>query len=165
MSKEKQTTEIDGFKVVSHQMAPLSLYPLVPRVLKIVSPMLSQMGELMSLKDLGEAGIEKLLKDPKGLLKVQPLFIHLANALGDPVNARLPQELLARTVIHLPNEEGETVKRELGSDSDINKAFRGRFLTMLKCMWFAIGVNFADFFDGDSENAPSKDSGKEEENT
>lgn len=166
--RPEETSEIDGFKVITTHMEPLKLYPLAPRIVKIVAPMLGQVGQLISSRakrakgeDPGKAiqrAISELMVDPKALDQFAPIIMHLGSCLAEPDNAKLPLELLADTTIDIPDEDGEPERHTLATAKDLNEAFRGRFLLMLKCMWFSMGVNFADFFAGGSPSGRIKSS-------
>lgn len=156
--RPEETTEIDGFRVVTTHMAPLKLYPLAPRVVQIIAPMLGQAGALITSRAKRTKGedpnkaiqraIVELMVDPKALDQLTPIMMHLGGALAAPENAKLPLELLADTTIDIPDEDGEPERHTLTTAAELNEAFRGRFLLMIKCMWFSMSVNFADFFPG-----------------
>ncbi len=154
-SRPEKEEEIDGITFISEQMDPLELYPLVPRIIKIVAPLLQHFGSI----DPG--ALKSLLKQDVG--KLTPILTALGSALGEKENANLPQDLLRRTQMQLIGDDGEVVRYSLLNTKEINRAFKGRFFTMLKAMWFSLGVNFDDFFAGGSESNPSKES-KEAEN-
>lgn len=157
MGKDSQDTEIDGLKFTSYQLDPLELYPMAPRILKLLAPVLPFVASLGG--GLNAKAIEKLFAQDVG--KLAPILTALGEGLGAKENANLPVELLKRTVAYLPDpddDEAEPKARSLTTAKDINAVFRGKFFTMLKAMWFALGVNFEDFSNGSSgSEPPSKD--------
>jgi hypothetical protein len=54
------------------------------------------------------------------------------------------------------DEKPKTRNQSMASAKEINAVFRGRFWTMLKVMWWAVGVNFGGFLSGSSDTNPSK---------
>lgn len=159
MGKDFQENEIDGLTFVSHQMDPLELYPMVPRILKLLAPVLPHISAIGG--GLNAKAIERLFAQDAG--KLAPIIAAIGEGLGAKENANLPLELLKRTVVMLPDpdpddEDAKPKRQSLVTAKEINAVFRGRFVTMLKAMWFALGVNFDDFFAGSSgsEN-PSKE--------
>jgi hypothetical protein len=157
-----ETTEIDGLKFTTQVSDPLELYPMVPRVLKIVAAVLPHISALGG--GLTKDAIERMFSKDMGTLA--PVLAALGEALSAKENATLPQDLLKRTTVALPvesddeDDDGEVKTRQqsMVSPKEINAVFRGRFFTMLKVMWWTLGVNFSDFFSGSSgEKAPSKE--------
>lgn len=155
VTDEPEELEIDDeLKVLTYGMDVLVLYPLAPRIVKILAPILQS---LQGLGDLSAEGIERMLK--QDVSKLGPLLMHLAEALAKPENANLPQELLKRSVaVVLDDEDGEPRRESLHDPKMINKVFRGKFFGMLRAMIHAVMVNFADFSFGGSTTAhPSKE--------
>lgn len=158
--KSSESTEIDGLKFYTSQMDPLELYPMAPRILKLIAPILPYIGAIGG--ELNAAAVEKLMKED--VSKLSPILTALATALAEKENANLPQELLKRTQVSLPvdsDDEDEdapkTRNQSMVNPKEINAVFRGRFVTMLKVMWWSLGVNFSDFFSGSSGKNPSKE--------
>lgn len=154
MPKESDEREIDGLKFISYQLDPLELYPLAPRIIKCLAPVLPFVASLGG--GLDAKAIEKLFAQDAS--KLAPILTAFAEGLADEKNAKLPLELLKRTVVELPNDDEEKppTRQSLTNTKEINAVFRGRFFTMLKAMWFALGVNLSDFSPGGSGETPSK---------
>lgn len=157
------TTEIDGLKFTCHQSEPLELYPMVPRMLEIIAGILPHVSAIGG--GLTKEAIEKLFKSGD-VKELGPILQSLGAALGKKENANLPKELLGRVTVALPVESDEdeeddgepkTRIQSLVSAKEMNAVFRGRFWTMLKVMWWSMGVNFGGFFVGGSETNPSKE--------
>lgn len=148
---------LEGVKLVTYTMDPLMIYPIAPRIAKIVAPLLAH---LSTMGELTEENIMRFLKSDIG--KLGPMLETLSKSLGEKENATLPQELLKKTVAHVTvtdDETGtETVKKLALSDvKNINAVFRGHFFSMLRVMWHLIGVHFSDFSRGGSEASPIKE--------
>lgn len=145
--------KIDDVTVSSTMFNPLEVYRIAPRVAKIFLPILSAQTALASLAS--KAGVPDM--DKMQLLKMidvkqfMPLAIGILDQLSTAENAKLPQELLARTELHMRDADGKLRIYQLGTDSEINDAFRGRIMLMLKVMWFAASFNFADFIGGSGQ--------------
>jgi hypothetical protein len=158
-----QSEEFDGLKFTTVAMDPLELYPMVPRVLKIVAAVLPHVSAIGG--GLSKEAVEKLFKSDMG--KLAPVLAALGEALASKENATLPTDLLKRTTVALPvesdddDEDEETTpkvrQQSMVSAKEINAVFRGRFFTMLKVMWWVLGANFADFFSSGSGSNPSKE--------
>lgn len=143
--------EIDGIRLISYTMDPLMLYPMAPRMAKILAPILGGLG---GMGELTEAGIEKMLRSDAS--KLSPVVLELAKALGEKENANLPRELLCKTVAIVEGENGEDRRVSLNDPKNINAIFRGKFYGMLRAMWFSLGVNFGNFSGGGSNPSPNK---------
>lgn len=170
MSKRPpESKEIDGIKITTIPLAPvtvgkaLGLYTLAPRVMKLVMPLMSNIGSLVGVlggaKNLSEAEIEKkieaLMKDPKGVERLAPLLEGLAVGLSLPENASLPAELLCRTQADVVCTDGKVRRVDVNTAELINEHLD--FMTLLKVMWFVAGVNFGGFFTGASPADPIKE--------
>lgn len=170
-AREPQSKEIDGIKITTIPLAPvtvgkaLGLYTLAPRVMRLVMPLMGQLGPLLGVlggvrKDgaVDETEIEKrieaLMKDPKGVEKLAPLLEGLATGLSLPENASLPADLLCRTQADVVFPDGKTRRVDINTAEMINEHLS--FFTLLKVMWFVAGVNFGGFFGGASPNGPIK---------
>lgn len=135
----------------------LQAYPLVPRIALVIAPLLGTFGPIVSKlpgADL-QAKIEGLLQ--QDIAALSPLLTALAMPLTDKVNARLPQELLAGMSVEV---EGKKGMLHVGLDDESNINEHIPLLTMLKAMWWSIGVNFADFFPSDFVSTLTKVSAK-----
>lgn len=152
---ETKTKVIDGLTFTSTQLPPLKAYPLSARVAKILLPVFSK---LLS-PDLKFGDAEAFLAQHPD--KLIPVIEPLLSALGEKENEDLPLKLLAGTTVQVPDEAGQLSIIHLGTPEAFNRAFQGRGLTLYKAMWFAVEVNFADFFAGVSKNTPTKGSGTE----
>lgn len=149
--------EIDGIKVRSQMLEPMEVYALAPRVVQMFLPVLGMQGALKQIASkAGGANKADLMKMFMTIDVVQfmPLLSKVIAELGKPENARLPQELLCRTSIVVRDAAGALVIKQLSSVQDINDALRGKFMLMLKLMWFAASFNFADFSFGEAPSAP-----------
>jgi hypothetical protein len=151
--------QIDAVTVSSTMMQPMEIYRLAPRVVKIFLPVLGVQSVLR--QTVGKLSGAKTDRDQ--LLKLfmmidvaqfMPVLGEILAALSLPENAKLPQELLSRTQLHVRDDEGQLCIKQLGTEAEINDAFRGKFMRMLKVMWFAAAFNFADFFPGGSPSGP-----------
>jgi hypothetical protein len=168
--KLRDTAEIDGLKFTTEQMDPLELYPMVPSMLEIVAGLIPYVSGLGG--GLTKEAIEKLFAKADGVKDLGPILKELGAALGKKENARLPEELLRRTCVLLPverksrdddedetedDDEPQTKKQSMATPKEINAVFRGRFWTMIKVMWWSMGVNFGGFLSGSSDESPSKE--------
>jgi hypothetical protein len=101
MGRESEEREIDGLTFVSHQMEPLELYPLAPRIVKIVAPMLPHLQAMAGSIGEGLTGdmLEKLLRQDVG--KLSPMLMALGEALAAKETASLPMDLLKRSPIQM----------------------------------------------------------------
>jgi hypothetical protein len=147
---ETKTKTIDGLTFMSTQLPPLKAYPLAARVAGILLPMFSK---------LASSGIK--LDDAEAFFKTDsakllPILEPLLEALAKKDNEDLPQKLLAATTVQVPDETGQLTLISLLTPEGINRAFQGRGMTMFKAMWFAVEVNFRDFFGGALKGAPTK---------
>lgn len=147
---ETKTKTIDGLTFHTTQLPPLKAYPLSARVAAIVLPVFQQLAAtgFIDIKP------EQFLKQDAA--KLLPILAPLLEALGSKDNEDLPQKLLAGTVVELPDDNGEATRISLADPSGINRAFQGKIFLMLKAMWFAVEVNFRDFFAGALKGARTK---------
>jgi hypothetical protein len=150
---ETKTKTIDGLTFMSTQLPPLKAYPLAARVAAIVMPAFAKL--MGSGLDFGDA--DKFLSQDAS--KLAPILGPLLEALGKAENEDLPQKLLVGTTVQMPDDSGQMSVLSLASPEGINRAFQGKGLLIYKAMWFAVEVNFADFFAGASKSTPTKASG------
>lgn len=147
---ETKTKTIDGLLFTSTQLPPLRAYPLAARVAGILLPALNKLPSDL----VAESKADDFLSQDFG--KLIPALEPLLEALAKKENEDLPQKLLAGTTVQVPDDSGEMTVRSLVTPEAINAAFQGRGLTMIKAMWFAVEVNFRDFFGGALNGAPTK---------
>jgi hypothetical protein len=107
--------EIDGMRFSSTQLPPMKAFVLSKKLLPIVAPLLGG--------SLAEADMSS--------------FADGFGKLSDDEAIRLALQTLASTSCVV---DGERI--QLDSEANVNRAFMGSFATMLKVMWFAIGINF-----------------------
>lgn len=147
---ETKTKVIDGLTFMSTQLPPLKAYPLSARVAGIVLPAFSRfLSSGLQFDD-----VDKFLAQDAG--KLVPVLEPLLEALGKKENEDLPQKLLSATTVHLPDAAGQVSVLPLLTAEAINHAFQGRPMTLYKALWFAVEVNFADFFGGASKTIQTK---------
>ena len=150
---ETKTKTIDGLLFSSTQLPPLKAYPLSARVGAILLPALSKFfaSGLNQIED-----VDAFMKQNAG--KLMPVLEPVLEALGKKDNEDLPQKLLAGTTVQMPDESGSMTLISLATPEGINRAFQGRGATMYKALWFAVEVNFTDFFPGASKSSRTKGS-------
>lgn len=152
---ETKTKVIDGFTFASTQLPPLKAYPLSARVASILLPAFTRL--MSSGLDFSDA--DKFFAQDAA--KLLPVLEPMLETLAKKDNEDLPQKLLAGTTVQIPDEQGNATLISLASPEGINRAFQGRGLLLYKVLWFAVQVNFADFFAGASKNSQTKDLGAE----
>lgn len=108
--------EIDGQRFSTTQLVPMRAFVLSKKLLPIVAPIMAG-GDLATMDVLG--------------------FAEQFGKLSDDEAIRLALQTLAGTSV---NVDGERLT--LDSEANVNRAFLGSFMTMLKVLWFAIGTNF-----------------------
>lgn len=148
---ETKTKTIDGLTFTSTQLPPLKAYPLSARVASILLPVLSKFDAL------GLTSMDPDVFMDLGAAKVLPALEPLLELLAKKENEDLPQKLLQATTVDIPDANGEMTRLVLISPDAINRAFQGRGMTMFKAMWFAVEVNFRDFFGGAFKGALTKE--------
>lgn len=153
---ETKTKQIDGLTFHSTQLPPLKAYPLAARVAGILVPVLSGLMEA----GLSDMDADKFLA--QDAQKVLPVLGPLLDALAKKENEDLPQKLLAGTAVDFPGADGELSRISLITPEAINKVFQGRGMALFKAMWFAVEVNFRDFFGGAFSAAQNKTSAPKE---
>lgn len=147
---ETKTKKIDDLTFHSTQLPPLKAYPLSARVAGILLPVLSKLSE----SGLVDMDPDKFLAQDAS--KILPVLAPLLEALAKKENEDLPQKLLMSTVVELPDASGDLTRLSLITPEAINRAFTGRGMTLYKAMWFAVEVNFRDFFAGALSGAQTK---------
>jgi hypothetical protein len=152
---ETKTKIIDGLQFTSTQLPPLKAYPLSARVANILLPALTK----FLAADLKLDNVDAFLAQDAA--KLMPVLEPLLESLSKKENEDLPQKLLVGTSVMVPDESGQLTVISLASSEGINRAFQGRGMALYKAMWFAVEVNFADFFGGAFKGAQTKDNEKE----
>jgi Phage tail assembly chaperone protein, TAC len=118
-----QEKQIGPYRVRSEALPAMRAYALVPRIAKLVGPMLSQ-----AATQGASVNILAAILDAFGLMEP-----------GEATSLMLA--LLAMTSI---NDNGKTY--QLNSEPAINALFTGKVLLLVQVQQFALEVNFADFF-------------------
>lgn len=108
---------IEGLKVTTTQLPPMRALPLSKKLVRLCAPILAAGGNLTNLD-------------------VDTLATAL-DGLSDDDTSKLARQLLSGTTVI---RDGQN--HSLLDDTQINGAFAGMFVAMLKVMWFAIEVNF-----------------------
>ncbi len=123
---------IDGLEFTTTQLPAMTAFGLIPRLGRVVAPTLTKLTTMNGADDVGPALAE--------------LFSKL-----DPDEAQaLTRDLLRATSVKI---NGKVVP--LDRDETINIAFGGRLTLLLKAVWFAVQVNFADFLEAASVGGSS----------
>ncbi len=161
-------TEIDGVKISTTLFGPLEIYRLTPRIVRLFVPVLQLQDSFRKIAPIlmkalnGKDGIDQTdamkamtLVDAR---EFEPVIATMMDGLGREENVRLPMELMCRTTLMERNSEGAMTLKQLTSAADIDDAFRGRPLLMLRVMWFSVVVNFGSFFRGGRPSAPTSNS-------
>lgn len=139
---ETKTKLIDGLSFTTTQLPPLKAYPLSARVANILLPALTK----FLATDMKGGDVTSFLAQDAS--KLMPALEPLLEALSKKENEDLPLKLLVGTSVQVPDDNGQMSVLSLASPEAFNRAFQGRGLTLYKAMWFAIEVNFSDFFAG-----------------
>lgn len=130
MELKTETRTIEGFEVTVSQMPADRALTLLPEVAPIVAAVFSAGHDM-------EASIGAVLAS--------------ANVTGPKLNAIVTELLSTATVMH----GGKNVS--LGDKRAVNMVFSGRIKALLSAAWFAVQVNYGDFFVVDSGTSTDPD--------
>lgn len=133
MALKTETATIRGRSVTTTQLPVLASYMLFAKLSKLVGPALA------SVKGLEIDSLEALLTNNDLSVLGAPLTALAVEVLA--ADKALPREILACTAVVV---EGRRI--ELTSEDAINVAFEGDLVGLLSTVWFAVRVNYADFF-------------------
>lgn len=130
MSAQESKT-IEGLEVTVVKLEPVAAYMLLARVGPVLLPaLLASKGVQLT------GGIESLAPAAKAML----------DGLTPEAAKAIMLDVFQSTSV-IVRSAGEPRRYDLcGGIGEINKAFAGKFKGMLAALWFAIGVQFADFF-------------------
>lgn len=132
-----ETREVAGYSVTVTQHAVLRQAVLQVRLGKIVSGMAGSMGMPRLLAGIVAGG-------EQAALQMLPLvFAELQESEVVP----LIGEILRNTFAVQQTDTGPA-KHEFTTPEAINGAFAGDLLTLYRVLWFALEVNYRDFFSG-----------------
>lgn len=133
MAIETKTREIRGLQVHTTQLPVRKAYKLAPKIGMIIAPALGELPEGLDLEsDVSALG---------------PAFSKLFSALDDAEQDNLMEALLQGTSVVVPN----IGMLSLSTPEHIDTAFAGNLMALMQTLWFALEVNFADFFEGASQ--------------
>jgi hypothetical protein len=120
-----ETREIEGIVVTATQLPPLRALALMPRLGKVMAPLLALDGVT------AETDVESLV----------PVILKVLDSLEDDQAVALVRDLLASSTAQL---DGKLYP--LNTDSMLTGVFGGNVMAMVKAAVFAVEVNFGDFF-------------------
>lgn len=138
MSNETKEREIRGLRVFSTQLPARRAYKLLPKLGNILAPAFSKL-EGVDLTNLEQ-----------DISKMAPAFAELFAKLDEAESDDLMESLLYSTSVVV---EGKRL--DLCNPHEIDVAFSGNLLAMMETLWFAVELNFRDFFSAASEKAAS----------
>lgn len=141
MGIETQEKEIDDatFRVTPHKARAGA--KLSAKLARIILPVMG------GLKGQTLVSIQKM-----EMSELAPAFGNVLMHLDDATLDALMADIYARTTVVIKNDKGEPELFDLSKGSRIDDAFTGALGLMFKGMWFAVEVNFGNFFD---ETGPS----------
>ncbi len=140
MALNQDSDTIDGIKITTVQYPPVRLARFQARLAKTLAPAISSMKGM----------------DTKVLAKMVDMDVATAGPVLAAVFAELDEktvdfvikESLGGSYVVVVDSEGKDRRIELTKLDEVDRAFEGKLATMYKAIWFALKVNFADFFDG-----------------
>lgn len=124
-----ETRQIDGLDVTSQQLPATRSYRLLPKVLKLIVPVLGATRGKKGIDDVDVAALAPVLEQ-----------------LDDATMDALLLETLVCTSVVTTNDKGAQVKYDLTSKQWIDAAFGGNVVALVKTMAFALQLNFAGVF-------------------
>jgi hypothetical protein len=133
------TETIDGLEVTTQQMAPMAAAGMNFRLLRLLEPVLKNLGDVEIGEDLGFA-------------EVAPAIAGFFGGLDEVTGTKLIRDILATTTVIGADDDGNRKKFDLSKgDAQINGAFQGpdgiKLMSLYATVWFAIRVCFRDFID------------------
>lgn len=142
MGIETQEKEIDEatFRVTPHKARAGA--KLSAKLARIVIPVMT------SMKGQTIASIQKM-----EMADLAPAFSNVIMGLDDQTLDALMADIFARTTVVLKNDKGENELFDLSKGARIDDAFTGALGLMFKGMWYAVEVNFGNFFAASGQSA------------
>jgi len=120
-----ETRDIEGIEITTTQLPPLRALALMPRLGKVIAPMLALDGVSM------DSDVRELV----------PALVQMLDTLSGDEATALTRALLASTTALL---DGKMV--QLNRDETLTMVFAGRLKAMVLAVAFAVGVNYGEFF-------------------
>jgi hypothetical protein len=132
-----ETKEIDGISITTEQLRPTRAYRLAWRLVKVLGPVL---GQFIPAAAADGASMRDVVGAAR---KAGPALLGAAFAEidDDAIAGALTSELLSLTTATLDGK-----RYELAREDARDTVFDGRLPALFRAVWFALEVNFADFF-------------------
>lgn len=132
--------QLDGLTIYMQQLPPMLALPLFVRTMQFVAPVLPEIAEFMARDEQSEV-------DPAEFV---PALVTLATSIDQETMMALVRDLLNGCRI-----ERDGVLYDMTGDDAINKAFAGKFPTLMKTLGAVALFQFRDFSSGGLVAQPS----------
>lgn len=142
---------VSGYHLECTQFDVIRSLKMMAVVAPIVMPMIGQFAQFMEPD--GDGGVTLMDLDKIDTTKLALPLASIFSSIGPDKIVKLARDLLEDTQAMTHDEKGQSILRQLNTESDIINVFGSDLKGMLMAMGFSLKVNFASFFSGSGTGA------------